>query len=132
MKLDEQTQRALRHALAPTSAYYVATRALTHGAVATDEAVVLARIALRMSFAMLVQLVRETHDWCAWVPLLVLVMRARRRLALDEFRAAEHNLRLLARLLLDAQGFRRVRVDDVLAHPTRFQSAVREMTGVAS
>lgn len=129
MKLDERTQTALRRVPAPTTAYFVATRALTQGVVPAEEVIVLAKIVQRMTFPMLVQLVRETHDWCAWVPLLVLVMRARRHLALDDLRAAEHNLRLLARRLLDAQGFRRVRVDDVLAHRPRFQSAVLATTG---
>lgn len=132
MNLDDETRRALRHALAPTTAYYVATRALTHGRVARQDALLLARIAVRMSFVTLIQLVRQTHDWCAWVPLLVLVLRARSIVAPDDVRAAEHNLRLLARRLLDAQGLGLVRVDDVLAHPSRLQAAVRELTAGAA
>jgi hypothetical protein len=121
MKLDDQTL-LLRYTLAPTSAYYAATRALTKGHVSTDELVLLARIVQRRTFAVLVQLGRERHDWCAWVPLLLLIMRVRRGLALEDLRAAEHNLRLLARRLLDAQDFRRVRVD---RHPSTRRSTSR-------
>lgn len=127
MKLDDETQRALHRTLAPTTAYFTATRALTRGQIEPDELLVMARIIQRMTLASLVQLVRETHDWCAWVPLLVLVMRARRRDRSEDLRAAEHNLRLLGRRLLDAQGFARVRVDDVLAHPPQLQVAMQEM-----
>lgn len=127
MKLDDEIQRALHRTLAPTTAYFTATRALTRGTIEPDELIVMARIIQRMTLASLIQLVRETHDWCAWVPLLVLVMRARRRDRSEDLRAAEHNLRLLGRRLLDAQGFVRVRVDDVLAHPPQLQVAMQEM-----
>lgn len=127
MILSAEFQRELRHALAPTSAYYAATRALTRRYIARDEALALGRIARLMTLPMLVQLARETQDWCAWVPLLLVVQRARSSIESRDMQAGEHNLRLLARRLLDAQGFRRLRVDDVLAHPPRLQSAVAEM-----
>ena len=129
MILSTEAERELRYALAPISAYYAATRALTHRRIARDEALALGGIARLMTILMLVQLTRETRDWCAWVPLLLVVKRVRATIDSRDLRAAEHNLRLLARRLLDAQGFGRVRVDDVLAHPPRLQHAVLERVG---
>ena len=129
MILDAQTVQQLEGVvLAPTEAYYTAVRALTQGTIAGSDMLVLARIAQRLSLAMTIQLARELDDWCPWVPLLVLVTRARAHLADDEdLRAAEANLRRVARSLLDAQGFRRVDVQDVLAHPPQLQSAIQAM-----
>lgn len=131
MILDAEMTRALRHALAPVSAYFVATRALTRRKIPSDEAVLIARIAQHMTLPILIQLARETRDWCAWVPLLRVVMSARLHLDLVDLRAAEHNLRLLGRRLLDAQGFGRVALEDVMAQPSSLQSAVHEMVAGA-
>lgn len=127
MRLDDETERELRHALAPVSAYFVATRALTGRRIGLDEVVLLARIAQRITLPVLIQLARETGDWCAWLPLLLVVLQGRRQLKDVDLRVAEHNLRLLGRRLLDAQGFERVRLEDVMAHPPRLQRAAQEM-----
>ena len=127
MQLDDETERRLRYTHAPTAAYLTATRALTSGTVSVDQVIIIARIAQRMDFITLVQLVRETCDWCAWVPLLVLMLRARQRWRSEDLRAAEHNLRLLGRRLLDAQGFTPVQVDDVLAQAPRIQTAMQQL-----
>ena len=127
MTLDDATERALWTALAPTSAFHEASRAVTMSRLDREDLDVIARIVLRMTFASLVQLLRETDDWCAWVPLLVVVMRGRQHEDTAVLRAAEAHLRGLARRVLDAQGFRRVRVEDVLGQPPKLQRALQAL-----
>lgn len=129
MKLSASTEVALRRTLAPTVAYSIAEESLTRRQpLAPDESLALTRICALMTFEELVQLTRETRDWCAWRVLLVAVTKARARSNEAAFAEAEVHLRALARRLLDAQSFSHVDVDDVLAHPTRIQASMRLFT----
>ncbi|MGE0790069.1 MAG: hypothetical protein AB7S26_30630 [Sandaracinaceae bacterium] len=75
-------------------------------------------------------LAEHTRDWAPWVPLINFAVALRE---LDQsspvLRAAEHRLRLIARRLLDAQGFAAVRVDDTLGLRPQIERAVRSLLG---
>lgn len=78
----------------------------------------------------MIALAEHTRDWAPWVPLLnfALVLRDLDGQSLI-LRAAEHRLRLVARRLLDAQGFTDVLVDDTLGLPPQMQRAVTTLLG---
>jgi hypothetical protein len=118
-----------RYTLAPMAEYNAASVAVLRGRIEFD-AIKWATAIGCITARSMIQLVEVTHDWCPWTPMLRVAMTLR---DFDpehiEFRAAEHRLRLVARRLLDAQGFGTVRVDDTLAHQPPLGRAVEAMLG---
>lgn len=77
----------------------------------------------------MIALAEHTGDWSPWSPMIRFGSLLRE---LDDNlvrRAAEHRLRLIARRLLDAQGFTDVLVDDTLGLPPQMQRAVTTLLG---
>lgn len=78
----------------------------------------------------MIALAEHTRDWAPWAPLINFALALR---DLDDsnrvLRAAEHRLRLVARRLLDAQGFTDVLVGDTLGLPSQMQRAVTTLLG---
>jgi hypothetical protein len=75
-------------------------------------------------------LAEQSRDWAPWVAMIHFAHALRE---LDDsnplLRAAEHRLRLIARRLLDAQGFADVLVDDTLGLPLAMQRAITTLLG---
>lgn len=78
----------------------------------------------------MIALAEHTRDWAPWAPLINFALMLRE---LDSshlvLRAAEHRLRLVARRLLDAQGFSDILVDDTLDLPPQMQCFVTSLLG---
>jgi hypothetical protein len=78
----------------------------------------------------MIALAEHAHDPSPWVPMINFATALRELDASNiVLRAAEHRLRLVARRLLDAQGFTDVLVDDTLGLPTQMQRAVATLLG---
>jgi hypothetical protein len=106
---------------APVDEYRIASLAVMRRETVFDAAR-WARGVLRGDEQGMLSIIEQKRDWCAWAPMIRLAQRARESDVLMD--RAENRLRLIARRLLDASGFAKVRVDDTLAHQPALQRAL--------
>lgn len=118
-----RTPPEARYPLAPVEEYREASLALIGGYCRTDPET-WAGVVAGLDTSDFILLVEETADWCAWNPMIRFVSGLRSMHDHHWLRAAEHRLRLIARRLLDAQGFGAVAVNDTLAHPPGYQRGI--------